>query len=178
MKTKAMPIMMNRVFLFLGLIGLAANLFFLPPAFAHRVGIPVTTFEWHAPDKVWHVVHRLSVHDFGPAIEGLALDDPETVEGQTLIGRYVLERFLIAGQSDALQLSYLGAEEDADSFYVYFQIATPDQTIAIENGLGLVGDRDERRHALVNMNNGKETSTLLFTAQSGPKLLDLSRPET
>lgn len=169
--------MMNRAVLFFSLVCIAANLYFLPAASAHRVGIPVTTFEWHAPDEVWHVVHRLSVHDFGPAIEGLELDKAETAEGQTLIGRYVLERFLIAGQTDALEISYLGAEEDADSFYVYFQISSPDQTVAIENGLGLVGDRDERRHALVNMTRGKETSTLLFTAQSGTEELELVRPE-
>ncbi len=168
--------MINKRFLLISLIGIFTASLISPPAFAHRVGIPVTTFEWHEADKVWHVTHRLSVHDFAPFIDGLEWDTAETVEGQTLLGRYVLEHFLIAGQSDPLQVSFLGAEEDGDSFYVYFQIATADQMIAIENTLGFVGERDERRHALVNLNNGKHTSTLLFTAADGAKLLDLSRP--
>ena len=162
------------------LFGLVAGLGLLlwgPLASAHRLGIPVTTFEWHEPDQVWHVIHRLSSHDFAPEIDGLnvsALEDPEE---QALLGRFVIEHFSMSGQTDAIEISYLGAEEETDSFYVYFQVSTPDQTIAIQNNLSLTGESDDRRHALVNVTNGKSTSTLLFTAEDSVKLLELARPE-
>lgn len=155
----------------------ATGSFFLSPsASAHRVGIPVTTLEWHEPSGVWHVIHRLSVHDFAEAIEGLEADKIESAEAQTLLGRYVIDHFVMVGRSHALEISYLGAEEDADSFYVYFQVSSPDQTIEIKNDLAVPGVSDERRHALVNIANGKKTSTLLFAADDAIKTLSLQRP--
>lgn len=149
-----------------------------PLAYAHRVGIPVTTVEWNAPSGLWDVTHRLSVHDFAEAIDGLDTDKLDTAEAQTLLGRFVIDHFIMAGQNDTLEISYLGAEEDADSFYVYFQVSSPDQTIEIKNELAGPGARDERRHALVNLTNGKQTSTLLFTSNGDIKTLVLTRPVT
>jgi|GEM_PF-6330488 len=159
-----------------GLLAAVASLLAAPLAHAHRIGIPVTTVEWHAPSGLWHVTHRLSVHDFAEAIDGLEADRLETAEAQTLLGRFVIDHFIMAGQSDAIEISYLGAEEDADSFYVYFQVSSPDQTIEIKNELAGPGARDERRHALVNLANGKQTTTLLFTSNDDIKTLDLTRP--
>lgn len=148
-----------------------------PAALAHRVGIPVTTIEWHAPSKAWHVVHRLSAHDFAQALKGLDLGHLESLEEQAAIGRYVIAHFQIVGETADIEVSYLGAEEEADSFYVYFQMTMPDQSVEIKNELASVGDSDDRRHALVNIANGKGTSTLLFTAEDPVKALTLARPE-
>lgn len=168
----------NRRRFLTGLAAIVVAGLFSPAASAHRVGIPLTTLEWDVPSQRWHLVHRLSVHDFAPVIDGVDTGALDTAEGQTLIGRYVLDHFTLAGRSEAIEMSYLGAEEDADSFYVYFQLASPDQVIEIENRLVEAGGGDERRHALVNLTSGKEVSTLLFTLRDGPKLLDLVRPVT
>lgn len=180
MKAKKIKLMkINNRFGFISFLMVMAGLVFASPsAHAHRVGIPVTTLEWHAPSNMWHMVHRLSVHDFAEAIDGLDTDGLETPEAQALIGRYVIDHFVMVGQTDALEISYLGAEEDADSFFVYFQLSSPDQMIEIKNELAVPGARDDRRHAMVNIANGKDTATLLFTADDGVKVLALKRPAT
>ncbi len=154
-----------------------ASLLLLPlTAAAHRVGIPITTLEWHGPGEVWHVVHQLSVHDFSPLVDGLddgRISEPDV---QAAFGRYVIEHFSISGQTETIEMSYLGAEEDADSFFVYFILSTPDQSIRIDNKLAFAGDADERRHALVNIEAGEDISTLIFTAKGDVKTVTLNRP--
>lgn len=167
---------MNRRLIWSLLAALLILPFSTPPAAAHRVGIPVTTLEWHAPDKVWHVIHRLSAHDFAPAIDLLENSDLETPEQQATIGRFVIDNFIMVGQTDTIEMSYLGAEEDAGSFFVYFLVSSPDQAVEIRNRLAAIGGSDDRRHALVNIINGKDTSTLFFTAENNSKMLNLQRP--
>ena len=147
------------------------------PASAHRVGIPLTTLEWHEPSGRWHLVHRLSSHDFAgqiPEIGDAGLDTREAQEG---MARFILSHFQIRGTKDTVRFSYLGAEEDADSFWIYFELASTDQDIVIDNRLVLEdAENDPRRHALVNISAGEGVTSLLFTPADAPKQVRLERP--
>ena len=92
------------------------------------------------------------------------------------IQEYIIKHFTLIGETDEIEISFLGAEEDADSFYVYFQLVSKDQTLQIRNLLLDAGGSDDRRHALLNMSNGKSTKTLFFTSSQTVKSLQLSRP--
>lgn len=146
---------------------------------AHRVGIPLTTLEWHEPSASWHLIHKLSSHDFAASIPEIGDGGLDTREAQEAMARFILSHFQIRGAEDAINFSYLGAEEDADSFWIYFKLTSPDQDILIENGLVLEqADGDTRRHALVNISIGDEVTTLLFAEDDAPKQARLERPST
>ena len=147
------------------------------PAQAHRVGIPLTTLEWHEPSESWHLIHKLSSHDFDEVIPEIGDAGLDTREAQEGMARFILSHFNIRGTEDDIRFSYLGAEEDADSFWVYFQLISPDQDIIIENTLVLDQiNGDDRRHALVNITAGDAVSTLLFTRDDAAKQTRLERP--
>ncbi len=148
-----------------------------PSASAHRVGIPVTTIEWNAHADAWDIIHRLSAHDFSDDVDGLENADFKKPETQIILGEYIIEHFTMVGEAEGIEISFLGAEEEADSFYVYFQLVTEDQTVQIRNQLLAAGRGDDRRHALLNLNNGKATKTLFFTGNNTDQSLELVRPE-
>lgn len=146
-----------------------------PLALAHRVGIPVTTLEWHLPSQTWHLTHKLSSHDFAPVLKDIDLDRLQTTEQQVAIGRFVIENFSLTGKNSSIEISYLGAEEEGDSFYVYFLVESDDQVIEIKNYLAVIGDSDDRRHALVNIARGKDIESLMFTPEAPLKTISLTR---
>lgn len=150
----------------------------LLPASAHRVGIPVTTLEWHEPSGSWHLIHKVSAHDLEPAlgVEGLAREEIyETRDGQARIARYVLENFTLKGHRAAVEFSYIGAENDADQVWIYFELRSPDQLLSIRNTL-LHGRQTEGAHALVNVHNRGGVETLLFASLDGEREVSLERP--
>lgn len=143
------------------------------PAYAHRKGIPVTTIEWNDRSNAWELTHRLSAHDLEDALGlGLGFEDLEPAKLSVLLRDYVEEHFYLVG---VVSLSYLGAEEEGDDIWVYYQLTGFDQPVAINNRLLL--DTDATSTALMNVTSGNETKSYTFDQTTGWIATTLARPD-
>lgn len=142
-------------------------------AAAHRVGIPVTTIEWNPGSETWEIIHRLDSHDFDPVMHQSTLPSKlyATTEGILAIGDYIHENFSISGD---IETQYIGAEQEGDFVWIYFEMQAPDQIIEIRDHLLM--REGTASTALVNVKTPSGITSLVYTNGDAPKMVNLRRP--
>ena len=145
----------------------------IPAAHAHRVGIPLTTIEWNTRSDTWEITHRLDMHDFDPVLtEDFSPSRLyETAGGLAHIDTYVRRHFAITGETE---LTYIGAEQDGDFVWVYYEMQAIDQTLLIRNDL-LMGE-GATTSALVNIAGAEGLASLVFEEGDSAKPAQIQRP--
>ncbi len=163
---------MSRALLLACLLVLGAAL----PAFAHRIGIPVTTIEYNAASRTWEIMHRMSVHDFDKAMEDAAHSSRlyTSKEGLAEIHAYVSGHFNITGKG--ADMRFIGAELDRDMVWVYFELSGQASIVEIDDDL-LMGTGQKTSHALVNIAGKDGVTSLIFQKNDRPKRVRLIKPD-
>ena len=156
------------------LIAVLAGVLFAVPAYAHRIGIPVTTIDYNQASDKWEVVHRLSAHDFDKLMASKISPAKlyASQEGLAQIEDYTETAFRLTGEG--AELVFIGAELDRDMVWIYYELESASEAIEIDSNLLMGTGRTS--HALVNISGRDGVTSLIFTPTDGPKRVQLTRP--
>lgn len=145
------------------------------PAYAHRIGIPVTTIAYNQNSHKWEITHRMSVHDFDKAMEGTARSSRlfTSDAGQTEIEDYVSQHFKLAGEG--ADMRFIGAELDRDMVWVYFELSGKANIVEIDDDMLM--EVGQTSHALVNIEGRGGVTSLIFQKREKPKRVRLVKPD-
>jgi len=138
---------------------------------AHQQKSAVTRILFNSYTGNIEVMHRFFMHDAEHAasqIFGERLALMESAESRELFGNYVINRFAIDatyanGETDTLDLNYVGAEIDGQFMWVYQEIAADPEITALAIVNLALRDVWADQINLVNIERDGEIYSLTFT---------------
>ena len=107
---------MKRLVLFILLGALGA------PSFAHQIKSAITSVLFNPNSQNLEVMHRFYLHDAEHAVHHVFGKDADIISSeatQSEFAEYVMERFSIQNEGEAVNLSAVGHEVEGKFFWVY-----------------------------------------------------------
>ncbi len=150
----------------------------LSSALAHRQKTIFTTISYNPRTQALEIIHQAYAHDvehaFGNRIQlesGL-----DNIRAQALVSLELSKSFKLWNeQGDEIPLSLVGAELEADLFYIYQEADLPaiPKSMQIEHGILRNYWPDMQNY--INVNYGESIRSLIFSGNDGKKLLSSDR---
>jgi hypothetical protein len=165
--------MIRRTFLVLAL-ALAAGPVLVPgtPVLAHQQKIAITTLSVNPRTDRLELVHQVPVHDAEHALRFRGTRNPDIVGSEAsreAFAHYVARRFLLEIGGTAVNPAYVGSEIIGGSLYVYQETPAPVKGTRIAVNSQILTDVWARQENRVNIGNGTQVTTFIFTAGETPR---------
>jgi len=141
---------------------------------AHRLQTVLTTISWNPNTQLVEVIHQTHAHDVEYALFDMleSQNGLENIRAQALASIELVKSFrLWDGAGNEISLSLVGAELEADYFYIYQEVdldeVPPD--LRIEHGM-LRNNWPEMQNYL-NVEYADSLKSLIFSGDDGRKSL-------
>lgn len=154
-------------------MAIAGTAFLAPdPVAAHQQKLTVTTVATNPRTGALEVAHQIPVHDAEHALRAEGAVAPDLVgnaESRNAFARYVAARFSVAANGTPVPLSLVGSEIEGGSIWVYQEAPAPIAGAELVVDSQILMDLWARQENRVNLGDGTDVSTLIFSAGSRPQ---------
>jgi hypothetical protein len=148
-----------------GALAIAAS----APAYAHRLARTETEVRI-SPDGTVSVIHVYHLQDAQSALFHAGLiDQPDlsSLRARAKLALYTEQRFAIAASDINAELEIIGADIEGDSVYIYQEGQIGDGPLSVD--ARMLRDLIKTQSNSVNIVRGRQTVTLDFSGDDGPK---------
>lgn len=147
-----------------------------PMALAHQKKEALTEILFNTRSGNLEVMHRFLVHDAEHAIRLIENSNADILADEKTreqFARYAIERFFLLGDDgDTLKLQYVGYEIDNAFFWVYQEVALPEQLRSLGVVHNVLRDIWPEQNNLVNIERDKQVQTLNFSGNTQWRSVD------
>ncbi len=151
------------------LIGLALCLIAAPSA-AHQQKLAISTITINERTERMEIMHQIPVHDAEHALRARGRSSADIIgneESRNAFAEYVASRFELRIDGETAELTYIGAEIDGGSLWVYQEAPVPAAGASIMVNSQILTDIWSRQENRVNFTRGTNARTLVFRVNDG-----------
>lgn len=142
------------------------------PAAAHQQKLAITTITINERTDRMEIMHQVPVHDAEHALRAQGVRSADIIgnaESRNAFAEYVADRFELLIDGEPAELSFVGAEIEGRSLWVYEDAPVPAADASIMVNSQILTDVWSRQENRVNFTRGTHARTLIFDANDGFK---------